>query len=271
MPDDRVAPDHSGTTALPEKIKPKLELRNGHSGSSPDPSLSDTSQLQNTEARMRRALGLQARMQSAVGQRSAERLSPDQRKHRFVQDGEVPVTVLPGRGAHGDASSSRQMSVQEPVNRVEVAQTALAAERAEREQAGRALQEALVTIHDLQTKLGHAELALGEAREAATAGMVAADRLSAVRRDHQEQMRVATAAKQAAEAALEAERNARKVAEQRLRETLLAGQPAPPPAKISAKRAVDTSTSPRTRPAQAPKQRATQPVKWWIQSKAGEA
>jgi hypothetical protein len=251
---------------LPENIKPRLDLRNGHVGSSPDPALSDARQLQNTETRMRRSLGLQARMQSAVSQRSAERLSPDQRKRRFVQDGEVPVTVVPDRGRYGDASP-RPMSVREPVNRVEAAQTALAAERADREQARRALHEALATIHDLRTKLGHAELALTEAREAAKAGMVAADRLSVARQQHQEQMRAATAVRQAAEAALEAERRVRKTAEQRLRET--AGQYGPPPVKLPAKRGGDTKTPPRTRPAQASKQRATQPVKWWIKSGPG--
>jgi DNA repair exonuclease SbcCD ATPase subunit len=68
------------------------------------------------------------------------------------------VTVLHARRDHpADA----------PINRLEAAETVAAAERAAREQAERALAEAQATIHDLQTKLGHASLAQTELQAAA--------------------------------------------------------------------------------------------------------
>jgi hypothetical protein len=77
---------------------------------------------------------------------------------RFVQEGEVPVTVLNGR---------RTSPTDAPVNRLEAVETAVAAERAARERAERARAEAQATIHDLQTKLGRANLTQTDLQTAA--------------------------------------------------------------------------------------------------------
>jgi hypothetical protein len=121
----------------------------------------DASPLQDVEAQMRRALGLYGASRRQEAERAAapkpprqaERFGAGGPRRRFAQDGEVPVTVLHGRRDH---------PVDAPVNRLEAAETAAAAERAAREQADRALAEAQATIHDLQTKLGHASLAQTE-------------------------------------------------------------------------------------------------------------
>ncbi|MBN8928143.1 MAG: hypothetical protein J0H19_16160, partial [Rhodospirillales bacterium] len=80
-------------------------------------------------------------------------------KRRFVQDGEVPVTVL--------HSARREHAADAPGSRLEAAEAAAATHQAARERAERALAEAHATIHDLQTKLGHAQLAKTELQAAA--------------------------------------------------------------------------------------------------------
>ena len=83
------------------------------------------------------------------------------RRHRFVQDGEVPVTVVRPR-ADGAPDLSRAAAVS-PVNRLEAVQESLAAEQAARATAERALEEAQATIRALQTRMSHLELARDEA------------------------------------------------------------------------------------------------------------
>lgn len=126
---------------------------------------------------MRRALGLgrpaqgaAAKPRSATGQQT-----PDRPKRRFVQDGEVPVTLvhaLPDRRAGLSPSPASQSP---PAPGVAELEAALAAERAARERAERSLREAQATIHALQTRLGHAELARVEALETAKADSAVPD------------------------------------------------------------------------------------------------
>lgn len=84
-----------------------------------------------------------------------------QRRHRFVQDGEVPVTVVRPRNEH--ASDLSRAVPASPVNRMDVLQESLAAEQLARGAADRALEEAQATIRTLQTRLSHLELAREEA------------------------------------------------------------------------------------------------------------
>jgi len=100
--------------------------------------------LQKEEARMRQALGLS---ESGADGPAQQRREQDRRR-RFTREGEVPVVVLGNHAA--DAP---------PVNRVEMAEVALKAERGAREQAERLLREAQASLHALQTRLAHAELA----------------------------------------------------------------------------------------------------------------
>jgi hypothetical protein len=94
--------------------------------------------------------------------------SLDKPRRRFVQDGEVPVTVLNARPRHGSDPLGMPRPGSSPLERAEAAEAALEAERSARETAERQLREAQATILDLRTKQGHAELARRE-EDAATA------------------------------------------------------------------------------------------------------
>jgi hypothetical protein len=107
----------------------------------------------------------------------------DRPRRRFVQDGEVPVTVIHPRPRQGLDALGPPRAGASPQERAEAAEAALGTERAAREQAERLLREAQATILDLRTKQGHAELARAEADEivaalradlAATQGSLAA-------------------------------------------------------------------------------------------------
>jgi chromosome segregation ATPase len=84
-----------------------------------------------------------------------------------VQDGDVPVTVLrrePGQDA--TATRTGSATTVPTTSRLQQLETALASEAAGRAQAERALAAAQALLLDLQTKIGHAELAKTEARTA---------------------------------------------------------------------------------------------------------
>jgi hypothetical protein len=224
---------------------------------------------------MRRALGLTGdravrssplqteRSQAGSPGRSAGRSSADKPRHRFVQDGAVPVTILNRhRPDEADGLSASHAAIE----------ATLQDERTARAKAERSLQEALATVHDLRTKLGHAELAHREALATAQAARAEAD---ALRAEHQEQdlrwsqdLAAGRAARATAEAALVEAASARGPA-RRTRPSASAAQPlldlpdvsplpeAAAPAKAVAKRA---------RKAAQPRQRELQPVKWWLNS-----
>jgi hypothetical protein len=211
---------------------------------------------EDAELRMRRALGLHeqggAALKPVPEQRAARpnpaahRAPSGESKRRFVQDGEVPVVVVK-RGS-GQAAVGPGTPMPPSANRLAASEAALAVERAARSRAERALQEALATIRDLQTKLGHAELARHEALQA---GAAEAERIAALRAEDVQQLAHL-------QAALDAERAARQNAEQALREALAAR-----PAKTRSGQARPAQ------PAPAPKAKAPEPkpVKWWIKSK----
>lgn len=222
----------------------------------------------NTEEEMRRALGLDGGSPShraPHGTRPPERHTPDGQKRRFVQDGEVPVFVVQGRRATGLHAEPRLASSASPVNRLEIAENALRAEREARAGVERSLAEAQGTIHDLQTALGHAMLARDEAQNA---------------------MRRAEGERQAAEAALTGEREAREQAEAALlaanaklaatEQPKREARPVGRPRKIVATQltmAVALPETPkRTRGPAKPKAAAEpKPVRWWIKPKAKKA
>ena len=240
---------------------------------SPPPNALDTDSV---EERMRRALGLTGdravrsspphaeRPQAGPPGRLAGRPAADKPRHRFVQDGAVPVTIL-NRHRPDEAEGS-------PASRTAI-EAALRDERAARDRAERSLQEALATVRDLQTKLGHAELAHREALATAQATCAEAD---ALRSEHGEQalrwtedLAAERAARLAAEAALTEATRACEPAK-RTRVSVPAAQPAldlqdaspTPKAKAPAKTAVK-----RTRKAASePGRREPEPVKWWLRS-----
>ena len=221
---------------------------------------------------MRRALGLtndgagrrsasQPEQQRAGSQgRLAGRPSADKPRHRFVQDGTVPVTVINRhRPDEADGLSAGRAAIE----------AALQDERAARAKAERSLQEALATVHDLQTKLGHAELAYREASGTLQAARAAADALQAEHQEHElrwaRDLAAECAARTAAEAALiEAAKAPGQATRTRrppstLEPTLMAQGTSPAlPAKVVAKRTRKAVTEPR--------QPEPKPVKWWLKS-----
>ena len=199
------------------------------------PSSPDADQPPIDEARMRRALGLdrppaaQSAQQRPVQQRP-EQMRPEQARarHRFVQDGEVPVVVVNGHGASEVAAPNEQAAG---------VQAKLRAEQQARADAERSLAEAQATMRSLQAKLAHAELAHAEA-------------LAAERR-----------AREAAEAALQQAIAAREPAGRRAREVTPAPVPDVPatgPVAAEAK-AAKPARKPAAKPAREP-----EPVKWWL-------
>lgn len=210
-------------------------------------------------------------------------------RRRFVQDGDVPVTVLRRDVAHDLAAHRAAPASAAPTsNRLQRAEAALAAETAMREKSERALSDSQNAVRDLQTKIGHAELARNEAldglrreRDTATQARVALEVLKAELASAQDELEQAQKAFEESEHALEEERRARKAAEkaQKIAETAreeaerlvralseieATAVPAKPvkPARLTAKATGDLFG------AETPRRGATEPepVKWWLNS-----
>ena len=267
---------------MSDNEKPNFEPARTTLALASDPSAA-ADPMQAAEARMRRALGLdgeQLRSRPAIDrtdspQRPAERFSNPGHKRRFVHDGEVPVTLVHGlvssRREQPDGNGTRGGTNAQPTNRLEVAEAALAAEIATRERAERALAEAQAVVHDLQTKLGHADLARQEAVEALRRERESSSGLRASLQEAEDQVAAARQAQQAAETALAESRDRRATPVQDVVEV----PPRPrrgrkPRAEILAAAEQDAAATqprkgpgrPRTKepkPAREPK-----PIRWWI-------
>jgi hypothetical protein len=180
-----------------------------------------------TEIGVRRALGLTANSPRP----SQQRLESPRQRRRFVQDGEVPVTVLRGNEGSGAPAQAG--------NRIAELEAALDAERAAHAAAARCLEEARASIRSLQTRLGHAELAFDEAiageRRARTEAEKALQEILAAGRTVEDQPKEAVG-RSSAEPPIERPPRGRTNA------------PRPPKA------------------AAAPDRREPQPVKWWASS-----
>jgi hypothetical protein len=288
----------SENAKLPDKRQDFLSLPR-ESESAPRSGDSDTpgepSHMQDVEAQMRRALGLfgaprrqdQDRPSTAPAARQQDRFSPGGHAHkrRFVQDGEVPVTVLHGRREHPAPDA--------PTNRLEAAETALSNEHALREKAERALAEANAAVHDLRTKLGHASLAQQELQEANRRDQETIASLRAELREAADRLADADAGQgraderlAAAEQEFAAERDSRLVAERALRaaedaredaERLLrdldlnndgpidlpARRPGRPPRVSVVGEEAKPHIAARTRPVVGEEPKA-EPVQWWL-------
>jgi hypothetical protein len=213
-----------------------------------------------TEAGVRRALGLEG-VASAPNHpthavRPSERFTVDRLKPRFVQDGEVPFVIVHGRRDNGLHAVDPQVAMgASPTNRLEVAETGLKAERKARECAERSLTEALATIRDLQTKLGHATLARDEARADA---------------------RRVEIKNRAVEVALAAEQDARQKAEQRLLDVMPAGSTKTVTERKSKARkpslgAAGTTSMTKATPRVRSIKPEPKPVRWWIKPRKASA
>lgn len=225
---------------LPENLKLRLDTAQGEHqpdrlGRGPDLALpADGAPIDEAESQMRKALGLlgetprhrpDADRSDMAGRLGGERFNGGLHRRRFVQDGDVPVTVLRrDQGVEVPAHRTVTPSVPPQTSRLQRTEAALAAETAAREKAERLLSETQSIVRDLQTKIGHAELARQEAIEAlrvereATAAIRAQEEERAARLQQAiEHAEAAEAGAQAYQEQLLEERQARKNAEKALR------------------------------------------------------
>jgi len=223
---------------LSENVKLRLDMPTGESQQDklsrlPDQTASaEAGSNDEAESQMRRALGLLG--ETPRHRPEADRLEQPVRsgggyggglhRRRFVQDGDIPVTVLRREPGH-DATPHRVIA---PVNvptssRLQRTEAALAAETAAREKAERSLNETYAVVRDLQTKIGHAELAKNEAiealrreRELVAQMRVEAQGWDARLQDAYAQAQAAESAAQGYQDQLAEERQARRAAEKAL-------------------------------------------------------
>ena len=232
------------------------------------PELDDAS-LETAEARMRRALGdLENQAPGRTGNDAArprtdnrppDRHSGDRPRARFVQDGDVPVTVLHRTRPH-EAEGANGGS-----NRLSVAEAAVASERTMRLRAERALTEAQTALHDLQTKLGHADLARQE-----LSGRIEAEKAA---------FEAERAALEARQLALTEELAAERATRQRLETAPKPPKRSPQPARLPPSDAAGAEAVPLLEATAAAPKRARKPgrprsavakkaepkpVKWWL-------
>lgn len=227
---------------------------------------------------MRRALGLGGDQQRTPQPPppSPDRLLLHRPKRQFVAEGEVPVV-------HGRLSRRDELALPTATttNRVEAAETAARAEREARDKAERLLAEAQAAVHDLQTRLGHAQLAVSEGHQALESEKAAAAPLNdqitqlaarlaevAAERDSAEEQL------QVVRATLADMRQARDVADRTIRTvvarpvvTVRDRKPAasPPPRAAPIASAQPKGPARSTKPATA--RAEAKPVKWWLKSK----
>ncbi|HEY1935606.1 MAG TPA: hypothetical protein VGG99_26660 [Acetobacteraceae bacterium] len=242
------------------------------------------------EARVRRAWGLDGeaprlrlpdRTESQSSPRPMERFTPGVHKRRFVQDGEVPVMVVHGltggRRDHADPSSPRPATAA-PMNRLEVAETALATEIASRERVEKSLAEAQAMVQQLQTKLGHADLARQDAVAALQRERDSVAELHTALAEAQERAAAAEAAEAAAEAAAEDALAAALAGPLRTEPAAVRTEAAPVrPEPARRGRKPKLHAGPGRPPGKAPKpaivasdggtDREPKPVRWWLTPK----
>jgi hypothetical protein len=255
------------------------------------------------ESQMRKALGLLG--DSSRHRPDAERMDQPARmgdrfngglhRRRFVQDGDIPVTVLRRDQGHEIPAHRGVAAPAAPTSsRLQRTEAALAAETGAREKAERSLAETHSVVRDLQTKIGHAELAKSEAmdalrRERESIVQLRAEYEAAEERllEALEQVRAAERSVYACQEQLTEERHARRTAEKALRiaeaardtaehlvRTLSEEMPAPRQApqqhrqtRFIAEPEVVATTVRRSRPPEvAPAE--PEPVKWWLNTKS---
>jgi hypothetical protein len=259
---------------LSENVKFRFDQRSGQSQQgtagplpgpntqSPNTQSDDTGQAAEAESQMRKALGLLGDSprhrpdadRADQPSRVPDRFNSGLHRRRFVQDGDVPVTVLrrePGRepGYEAPAHRSAAAVAAPSSSRLQRTEAALAAETAARERAERALADVQASARDLQTKIGHAELAKNEAivalqRERDTTVGLRADIEALETRLQEAQARADAAEKAASEHQnlLAEERQARRI----LEKTLSAAEAARDAAqKLVVSLSDDAPTSPR--------------------------
>jgi len=292
--------------ALSENIKFENDLPSGdsHQGKSDtltgNPQLAEAAQTDQAESQMRKALGLLGETprhrpdhERTEQGRGSDRFNGGLHRRRFVQDGDVPVTVLrrePGHEAPPHRSSAATVATAS--NRLQRIEAALATETAARERAERLLAEAQTAVRDLQTKIGHAELARNEAVDALRRERESFEDLRAEAEARDLRVQGADARANTAEAAakeqqamLADERHARKAVEKMLRaveatrdaaeqlvQTMSEEAPQMPRVEFPNRRraAADVEpviSTPRRGRSVGAVEQEPEPVKWWLNTK----
>lgn len=159
---DSLTPDHGSMQAAEQKMREALAQMSRRDA--PAERASDTPRAAMTTPPARPSTP-----RPTQGRPSNDRPSPNGHRHRFVQDGEVPVVMVSNGGGLSRAPAENRTPSSRPATTVDVA-----AERSARERAERALRDAQNMIRDLETKLAHAELARTEAVNQAKASRAAA-------------------------------------------------------------------------------------------------
>lgn len=176
------------------------------------------------------------------------------RRHRYVQDGEVPVVqISPSRDRRRDATGPAPMAQEPPFDH---GRAALEQERSARLRAEQGLERAQATIHALETRLGHAEITQNEALEQARSHAALNTQLRSELQD------TALKLKAAQVEASEAQRRQRDL-ETELEVSQALFVPEPPPLRARApkpasRRAIVRQVAP---PADTDE---PEPVQWWL-------
>lgn len=184
------------------------------------------------------------------------------RRHRFVQDGEVSVV-------HAALQRDRNTDGGSPASLTDASRRLMAEERAARERAEQAAEKAQATILALQTRLGHAELALRDALALSESREQAIQSLRAQLDEQAAELETTKADLRAAVEDAEAARDDAQELKRRLRETRQTAAPAPRqpvqpaqqqfrlPPPIPKRRSPAVAQEPEVEP---------EPVKWWLTS-----
>ena len=188
------------------------------------------------------------------------------RRHRFKDDGEVPVVHVAPHRERGPGGSPVPGRIANQVD------GQASEERASRERAERALEAARETIRHLQTRLGHDELALREALAQAQASEQATAALRQELEFHRGQLAEAAGAAEQADHArrtssedLERHRQALKAAEAEL--AALRGSQGVAKAWPARVAKLAGPAKPKRQPkASGPVEKEPEPVKWWLTS-----
>lgn len=286
----------------PERGSPAPEptARNGSEAADSPPAGAGPND--DAESQMRKALGLLGesprhrsdpeRMEQPA--RIGDRFNGGLHRRRFVQDGDVPVTVLRREPGHEVPAHRGVVAPTAPTSsRLQRTEAALAAETAARDRAERSLAETQSVVRDLQTKIGHAELARNEAIEALHRERETLGQLRAEAETRQEQLQEALEQIRGAERnanvnqeQLAEERNARRIAEKALRgaeaardtaEQLvraLSGETPAPRRAVETAQQADVDPEPVVFGSAVRRGRLSEaavaepePVKWWLNTK----
>jgi hypothetical protein len=291
---------------LSENLKLRLENIAGENqqdrtARAANPAISDDAEPNDeAESQMRKALGLLGEGQrhrseperSEQPHRMGERFNGGLHRRRFVQDGDIPVTVLRRDPSHEVPAHRGVAPAALPTSsRLQRTEAALSAETAARERAERSLAETQALAHDLQTKIGHGELAKNEAFEALRRERDVVSQLRADAHAFEERLQEALSLRHVAEQAAEAyenqladERHARKAAEKALKASEVARETAEQLVRALSEEApatpqIEPTRRPRSEPevvaatisrrprVPEPPAAEPEPVKWWLNPK----